>query len=57
MFLGHDKFDDVSDLYAPFRPDYLRRALAVVENIIDELEILAPGAFSSLGMQGLAPSE
>jgi hypothetical protein len=57
MFLGHDKFDDVSDLYAPFRPDYLRRALAVVESIINELEILAPGAFSSLGMQGLAPSE
>ncbi|RYD27929.1 MAG: hypothetical protein EOP89_03690 [Lysobacteraceae bacterium] len=57
MFLGHDKFDDVSDLYAPFRPDYLRRALAVVESIIDELEKLAPGAFSSFGTQELTNDE
>ncbi|MGY2733380.1 hypothetical protein [Sphingomonas sp. UYP23] len=46
MFLGHDKFDDVSDLYAPFRPDYLRRALTTVEAIIDEIELIVPGAFS-----------
>lgn len=45
MFLGHDKFDDVSDLYAPFRPDYLRRALGVIEDICEEIEILVPGAF------------
>jgi hypothetical protein len=47
MFLGHAKFDGVSDLYAPFRPDYLRRALATMEEIIDELERLVPGAFSA----------
>jgi hypothetical protein len=35
----------VSDLYAPFRPDYLRRALTVIEGVIDEIETAAPGAF------------
>jgi hypothetical protein len=45
IWLGHDRFNDVSDLYAPFRPDYLRRALAVVEEVIDEIEALTPGAF------------
>jgi len=45
IWLGHDRFDDTSDLYAPFRPDYLRRALAVVEGLIDEIEALVPGAF------------
>lgn len=48
MFLGHDKFDGTSDLYAPFRPDYLRRALAVVEALIDEIEALEPGAFAPM---------
>lgn len=45
IFLGHAKFDQVSDLYAPFRPDYLRRALAVIEGLIDEIEQAVPGAF------------
>lgn len=45
IFLGHAKFDHVSDLYAPFRPDYLRRALAVIEGIIDDIERAVPGAF------------
>jgi hypothetical protein len=45
MFLGHDKFDDTSDLYAPFSPSYLRRALAVIEDVIDEIESGCPGAF------------
>lgn len=47
MFLGHDRFDDTSDLYAPFRPDYLRRALAAVEELIDEIEAAVPGAFGT----------
>lgn len=45
MMLGHDRFDEVSGLYAPFRPDYLRRALAVTVTVIDEIEELVPGAF------------
>jgi hypothetical protein len=45
IFMGHDKFDDVSDLYAPFRPDYLRAALAEIESVIDEIEAACPGAF------------
>ena len=45
MFLGHDKFDDVSDLYAPFQPDYLSRALRAIESVIDEIEAIVPGAF------------
>lgn len=47
MFLGHDRFDDVSDLYAPFSPTYLRRALAVIEEITGEIEASVPGAFSA----------
>jgi RNA-directed DNA polymerase len=39
--------------YAPFRPDYLRRALTVVEEVIDEIEALAPGAFSGGSALGL----
>lgn len=45
MFLGHDRFDDVSDLYAPFRPDYLSNARAEIEAVCDEIEKLAPGSF------------
>lgn len=45
IFLGHRRFDTVSDLYAPFNPNYLRRALAGIEGLIDEIERLAPGAF------------
>jgi integrase len=45
MFLGHDKFDATSDIYAPFDPDYLGAARVEIERIIDEIERLAPGAF------------
>jgi len=45
LFLGHDRFDDTSDLYAPFSPTYLRRALTVIEAVIDEIEAGCPGAF------------
>ena len=45
MFLGHDKFDSTSDIYAPFDPDYLSAARKEIEAIISEIESLAPGAF------------
>jgi hypothetical protein len=45
IFLGHDRFDDVSDLYAPFSPDYLARALGEIDRLIAEIDALAPGAF------------
>lgn len=45
MLLGHDKFDQTSDIYAPFDPTYLAAARAEIERIIDEIEALAPGAF------------
>jgi hypothetical protein len=45
MFLGHARFDAVSDIYAPFDPNYLSAARAEIERIIDEIETLAPGAF------------
>lgn len=45
MFLGHDKTDKVTSLYAPFSPRYLKRALAVIEAVIDEIEAAVPGAF------------
>lgn len=42
--LGHRK-ESTSDLYALFEPGFLGRALAVTDDIIDEIEALAPGAF------------
>jgi len=42
--LGHRK-DSTSDLYAMFEPGFLGRALKVTNEIIDEIEKLAPGAF------------
>lgn len=45
MMLGHDRFDSVSDIYAPFDPDYLSAARYEIEAIIEEVETLAPGAF------------
>ena len=45
MQLGHRRIDSVSELYAPFSPDFLKEALAEVEAIIDEIESRAPGAF------------
>lgn len=45
VFLGHKKFDSVSELYAPLRPDYLANARQSIEQIIDEIEAKVPGAF------------
>lgn len=45
MFLGHDKFDSTTSIYAPFDPGYLGAARAELERIIDEIEALVPGAF------------
>lgn len=50
LFLGHRKFDSVSDIYAPFDPSYCAAARQEIENIIDEIEALVPGAFT-----GFAP--
>ena len=44
-FLGHQKFDSVSELYAPLRPDYLANARASIDEIISEIEVKVPGAF------------
>lgn len=45
VFLGHDRFDSVSGLYAPLRPDYLVHAKEAIEEVIEDLEARAPGAF------------
>jgi integrase len=45
MFLGHARFDSTSDIYAPFDPNYLKRAKQALEEVIDEVEKLSPGAF------------
>ncbi len=50
--LGHQKAS-TSDLYALFEPANLGRALAVTDQIIDEIEALAPGAFRAC--TGTAP--
>lgn len=45
MFLGHTKFDNTSDIYAPFETTYLANAKREIEAIIDEIEARVPGAF------------
>ena len=52
LFLGHSKFDSVSDIYAPYDPSYCAMAKQEIEAIIDEIEALVPGAFT-----GLAPDD
>lgn len=42
MFFGHTRFDQTSDIYAPFAPNYLAKAREI-EAIVDEVEALAPG--------------
>lgn len=44
IMLGHRK-PSTSDVYALFEPSQLGRALAVTNDIIDELESMVPGAF------------
>lgn len=46
--LGHVKAS-VSDVYALFEPGMLGRALAVTNDIIDEIEKLTPGSFHRTG--------
>lgn len=45
MMMGHSRFDVVTDLYAPFKPTYLRRVLSEIEAIIGDIEKAIPGAF------------
>lgn len=45
MFLGHRGTGSVTDLYAPFDPNYLARARAAIESIVDDIEARVPGAF------------
>jgi hypothetical protein len=46
LFLGHDKFDNSSDIYAPFDPSYCAVARDEIAAIIDEIEMIVPGAFT-----------
>lgn len=46
LFLGHRVLDEVTDLYAPFDPEYLEHAAAALEDICAELERLVPEAFN-----------
>ncbi len=45
MQLGHRKYDSVSEIYAPFDPEYLAGVTAITAAIIDEIETFVPGAF------------
>jgi hypothetical protein len=45
IMLGHRKAS-TSDVYAPFTPGYLGRALEVTDAIIEQIEKLTPGAFA-----------
>lgn len=44
MFMGHRASSATTDLYAPFDPEYLSRARAAIESIIDDIEALVPEA-------------
>ena len=50
LFPGHDKFGNTSDIYAPFDPSYCASARQEIERITDQIEALAPRAFT-----GVAP--
>ncbi|CAN5193523.1 hypothetical protein BH10PSE12_BH10PSE12_37230 [soil metagenome] len=43
--LGHRRIDSVTELYGAFDPAYLREVTAAIESLIDEVEVLVPGAF------------
>lgn len=45
MFLGHRASSETTDLYAPFDPEYLSRARAAIESVIDDLESRVKNAF------------
>jgi hypothetical protein len=45
VFPGHRVMGSVSELQAPFSPSYLPLVKGIVEEIIDEIEALTPGAF------------
>lgn len=47
--LGHRRISATTDLYAAFRPEHLANATREIENIIDEIEALVPGAFYRSG--------
>ncbi|WP_287461218.1 phage integrase SAM-like domain-containing protein [Sphingomonas sp.] len=47
VFLGHEVMNSTSVLYAPTRPDYLAHAKGAIESIIDEIEAVVPGCFST----------
>lgn len=45
MFLGHRVVNSTTELYAPFKPTYLRRVLAIIEDVCTEIEAKVPGSF------------
>jgi len=47
IFLGHEVMNSTSVLYAPTRPDYLAHAKGAIESIIDDIETIVPGCFST----------
>lgn len=48
MFMGHRASSATTDLYAPLDLEYLSRARAAIESIIDDIEALVPRAFSCI---------
>lgn len=46
LFMGHRVLDPVTDLYAPYDPEYLESAMIELEAICADLESLVPDAFS-----------
>lgn len=44
--LGHRRIKSVSDIYAPFDPDYLATVTEALEGIIDAIIERVPGAFT-----------
>ena len=45
LLLGHRQIKATTDIYAPFKPEYLANATREIEAIIDEIEANVPGAF------------
>ena len=56
IMLGHVQ-PTTSDIYAVTEPAHLGRALAVTTELIDEIEALAPGAFTAFLPQSTEPDQ
>ncbi|WP_219895012.1 tyrosine-type recombinase/integrase [Aquisediminimonas profunda] len=57
MQMGHRSLNATTQIYAPDDPDYLADSLKAIETIMDQIEALAPGAFTGLAPEAISASD